>query len=113
MTLSIQTSARGVQRAERRFVESAARISATDLTDRPQAPDTVQITGEARPRLYGQRAPYVSTLADEAVQMKQAERAYRANLGALKVELRVEDAALELVSDEPDADEERGEQAEG
>jgi len=97
MSLAIQTSARGVQRAERRFVESAARVSGAAFAGDPNAPDTVELTGEPRPARYGRRPEYVSTLAGEAVQMRQAAGAYRANLAALKAGLRVEDAALEAV----------------
>ena len=104
MSISLQTNALGLKRAERQFVESATRVSRLDLSPSaqldPHQADTLELGGAARPRLFGARPPYVSSLAGEAVQQRQAVSAYRANISALKVSLELDDSLLAL-GDEP------------
>jgi len=100
MSLAIQTSAAGARRAERAFTRGAERVSAWGLDGGPSQPyDTLQLDGVARPRRYGTRPPRVSSLSQEVVQMKQAEHAYRANLSALRVSLKLDDALLEVTDE--------------
>lgn len=103
MSLAIQTSADGVRRAERNFLNSASRVSRWDLPGTSADPAyTLEITGAARPRVYGVRPQQGYSLSSEAVLMKQAELGYQANLSALKTSLEMDDALLELTSDHPD-----------
>ena len=45
---------------------------------------------------YGSKPPYVSSISDEVVQLKQASFAYKANAVALQTTLDKDDTLLEL-----------------
>ena len=103
MSLAIQTSAEGVRRAERQFLKSASRVSTWDLPGTSGDPAyTLELTGAARPRVYGVRPTQGYSLSSEAVLMKQAEHAHRANLSALKTSVDMDDALLEITNDRHD-----------
>lgn len=95
MNLAIQTSADGVRRAEKQFLQSTSKLSTWDLPGTSGDPAyTLDLKGEARPRLYGVRPTQGYALSSEIVQMKQAEFSYRANLSALKTSIEMDDALL-------------------
>jgi hypothetical protein len=101
-TMNIDKSLQGLKNAERQMTRSASRIAQWGLssdnnasTD-PLNQDSVALNGVARPRLYANSPARVHSLADEAIQLKQAEFAYRANLGAIDSLLDMDSALLEI-----------------
>ena len=99
MSLTVQTNAAGVMRAQRQFTEAASRVSRWGLPGTSEDPAyTLELNGAARPRRYGMRPPRSYSLSGEVVNMRQAEHGYRANLSALKTSLDMDDALLEITS---------------
>ena len=106
--MKIDKSLQGLKNAERQITRSASRIAQWGLSDDsgngtdPLNQDPVELNGAARPRLYANRPARVHSLADEAIQMKQAEFAYRANLGAIDTLLDMDRALLEITDSADD-----------
>lgn len=100
--MKIDKSLQGLRNAERQITRSASRIAQWGLSNDNRAgtdplnQDSVALNGVARPRLYANSPARVHSLADEAIQLKQAEFAYRANLGAIDSLLEMDSALLEL-----------------
>ena len=104
--MRINQSLQGLKNAERKIAQSASRIAQWGLSDindtgaDPLNQDYVEITGANRQRLYASQPARVNSLADEAIQMKQAEFAYRANLGSIDALLDMDKALLEIHDDQ-------------
>ena len=97
MSLAINTSVSALSRAEQSRVERASRDKGPDATS--SGKDSVEITGAARPRSFGERHAYVSRVADQSVQMRQAALAYQAS-GASSGAESASEEAMESASQE-------------
>ena len=98
--MRIQQSTQGLQRAERQILSTSSRIAQWGIQSPNAHADSVQIDGLARPMRYGSKPPYVSSISNEVVQLKQASFAYRANAVALQTTLDMDDTLLELDQEE-------------
>ena len=98
--MRIGENVRALNRAQRQVAESAHRVATMDVEGLPMSDeDGFRFGGTARVRLFGERAPRVSSIADEAIRMKQAEHAFRFNARAIEVAAALDKEASDLLGE--------------
>jgi hypothetical protein len=105
--IALNQQQKGLQRAQSQVNLAAHRISKWGLSE-TQSPDTLSIDGLERPRNVldqgwgGQSKldPNID-LGEEAIRLKSAEWAFRANIAATRTVLDMERIAADLGSDDP------------
>ena len=96
--MRVDENLRALQRAQGQVANSAHRIATMDVEGLPPAgEDGFRFGGTARVRLFGERPPRVSSIADEAIRLKQAEHAFRFNLRAIEVASSLDKESTSLI----------------
>ena len=109
MRIALNQQQKGLDRARSQVNLAASRIAKWGLTD-AQTTDTLSIDGLERPRnvlepTWGKSSQLDPTidLGEEAIRLKTAEWAFRANIAATRTVLDLERIAADLVDNPKDA----------